>query len=91
MNNEQNQTNEKKESNNVYTAKVGGVSATVFNNMKTINGSDVNIQTISLQRSYKDAQGEWKHTTNLGVNDIPKAKLALSKAYEYVVLRESGE
>jgi len=40
---------------------------------------------------YKDQNGNFQNTSSFGVQDIPKAKLALEKAYEYLVLQESGE
>ena len=44
--------------------------------------------TVSLQKSYKDSKGEWKNNGSLKVNDIPKAILALEKAYEFIMLKE---
>ena len=38
-----------------------------------------------MQRRYKDQDGQWQSTNSLDVNDIPKAILALSQAYTYLV------
>jgi hypothetical protein len=35
---------------------------------------------------YRDAQGNWKNTQYLRLNDIPKLILALQKAYEEITL-----
>jgi hypothetical protein len=40
--------------------------------------------SITMDRSYKDAQGQWQHTSSLKEHDLPKAILALQKAYEYL-------
>ncbi len=54
------------------------------------DGQPGKYQTVSFERRYKDKQtGEWKSTTHLRVNDLPKAALILNKAYEYLVLTES--
>ena len=70
----------------------GAISATVWRNeTKNQKGSDIDFQTISLQRTYKDKTGAWKNTSTLRVNDLPKAKLVLEKAYEYIVMAAQEE
>ena len=68
----------------------GAVSATVWENQATnkTTGNPVSYNTISLQRGYKDKEGNWKSTNSLRVADIPKAILVLQKAYEELTLRE---
>lgn len=39
------------------------------------------IHSFSFQKSYKDLDGEWKHTQSLGVSDLPKLRLLIEKAY----------
>ena len=39
----------------------------------------------------KYGNDEWKSTYSLDQNDIPKMMLALSKAYEYLTLREDKQ
>lgn len=68
----------------------GGISATVWANEKELNGAPVAVHTISLQRTYKDRDGQWKQSASMRINDIPKAQLVLEKAYEYLTLKESG-
>ena len=64
----------------------GNISATIWSNVRNLDGRDVSIKTVSLQKSYKDKQGTWKHTTSLHANDLPKAKLVLDKAYEHLAM-----
>lgn len=67
----------------------GGLVATVWQNQGTSKtGEDVSYRTVSFQRRYKDPSGEWKSTSTLRVNDLPKASLVLQKAYEYLVMRD---
>ena len=44
-------------------------------------------QSISIQKRYKVGE-EWKTTNSLNVNEIPKAILALQKAYEKSMISE---
>lgn len=46
------------------------------------------MKSVSLQRAYKDKNGNFQHTTSFKDNDIPKAVLALWKAYDYLVSEE---
>lgn len=69
----------------------GVISATIWNNEATLkNGQPANFKTISLQRRYKDKDDKWQSTSQLRLNDLPKAALVINKAYEYLVLRETS-
>lgn len=70
----------------------GAVSATVWKNVgKSRVGDDVEYNTISLQRRYKDKSGVWQTANSFRINDLPRAILVLQKAYEHLVLREKEE
>ena len=71
--------------------KWGGCEAAVFENEIKMGGKTGKIKKVSFQKRYKSLDGEWKSTNSLDINDIPKAILALSKAYEYLVIGESIE
>ncbi len=45
--------------------------------------------TVSLDRIYKDKNDKWKSSNSLHVNELPKAILALQKAYEFLVMKET--
>ncbi len=65
--------------------KYGAISATIWKRThKTKTGETFEKSQVSLDRSYKDASGQWQSTNTLDANDIPKAILALSRAYEYI-------
>ena len=67
--------------------RAGAVSATVWNNTGQMKDGQLNtFNTISLERSYKDKNQEWQSTNSMRINDLPKASLVLSKAYEYLIL-----
>jgi hypothetical protein len=67
------------------TFKVGAVRASVFKNLVSNNGRMVPLFKVVLEVRYKDkATGQWKGTNSLSLNDIPKAILALQKAFAYL-------
>jgi hypothetical protein len=71
--------------------RAGGISATVWqNNSQSKSGEAVSYRTISLDRNYKDKEGNWKSTSSLRINDLPKATLVLRKAYEHIVLKNNN-
>lgn len=70
--------------------KCGSCDAAVFENEIVAGGKTIRIKKVSFQKRYKDSDGEWKNTNSLDVNDIPKAILALTKAYEYIVLSDKS-
>jgi hypothetical protein len=71
--------------------KAGSVSATVWQNQGTDSeGKQSVYRTVSFERSYLDKDGNWQTTNSLRIGDIPKAVLVLNKAYEYLMLKDSG-
>lgn len=66
----------------------GAVNVTVWkNDGVSKDGSKTEFRTVNIQRRYTDKNGEWKSTSTLRINDLPKAALALNKAFEYLVMK----
>ena len=67
--------------------KIGAVRAAIWRRShQKRDGTTFESRKVVLDRSYRDASsGEWKNTASLGVNDIPKAILALQKAYACII------
>jgi hypothetical protein len=65
----------------------GSIQVAVWEN-ESKEGNRFN--TVSIQRNYKDKNDEWKSSSTLKVNDLPKAMVALQRAYEYLVLKENS-
>ncbi len=76
------ETNERKLPEKKFRA--GALSATIWRN-ETPKGC---YYTTQLDRSYKDKNDQWQKTASLRLSDLPKANLLLSKAFEYLVLKE---
>ena len=64
---------------------VGGIQIAIWENQSKEGN---NYYSVSFDRRYKDKNDEWKSTTSMRANDIPKAVLALEKAYEFLSLKE---
>ncbi|HLC46655.1 MAG TPA: hypothetical protein VJI75_02840 [Candidatus Nanoarchaeia archaeon] len=67
--------------------RAGVVSATIWKNVSSKEGKEVEYRTISLNRSYKDKNDAWQHTGSLRLNDLPRAVVVLQQAYEHLVLK----
>ena len=67
------------------TFKMGAVRASIFRNTIERNGQKIPLPKVVLEVRYKDKNGEWKGTNSLSLNELPKAILALQKAYEYLL------
>ena len=65
--------------------KVGAVRASVFRNTIEKNGQLIPLPKVAIEVRYKDKTGKWQGTNSLSLNDLPKAILALQKAYEYLM------
>jgi len=63
--------------------KAGSITAAVWIN----NSGKGDYYTVSLKRDYKE-NDQWKTTNSLRVNDLPKAKMVLEKAYEFTVMNK---
>ena len=66
------------------TFRHGPCSASIFMNEYDRGGETFTYRTVSFQKRYQDRNGDWQASSNLGVNDIPKACLVLQKAYEFL-------
>jgi len=65
--------------------KVGAVRAAVFRNTIEKNGQSIQLPKVVIEVRYKDKSGQWQGTNSLSINDLPKAILALHKAFEYLM------
>ena len=70
--------------------KVGGIAVAIWANqaVNPKSGQPETFHSIKLERRYKDKGGDWQSSDSMRTNDLPKAILALSKAYEFIVLEE---
>jgi hypothetical protein len=65
--------------------KIGAVRASVFRNIIMKAGQSIQLPKVVVEVRYKDKNGQWQGTNSLSVNELPKAILALQKAFEYLM------
>jgi hypothetical protein len=83
--------NKRKMAKPEITFKVGAVRASVFRNIIEKNGRSIPLPKVVIEVRYKDKTGQWNGTNSLSLNDLPKAVLALQKAFEYLVEHKQPE
>lgn len=72
----------------IQTFRVGAIQAAVWEN----EGKEGRMfKSVTLQKRYKAENDEWKTSSSLMPNDLPKAALALNKAFEFISLKEGFE
>ncbi|MCP4249299.1 MAG: hypothetical protein GY778_19835 [bacterium] len=73
----------------VHEVRIGGtITASVWEN--TVQRGDQRIVTHNLQlkkRYFDKADQTWKTSGSLYANDLPRAVLALQKAYEWIMMQ----
>lgn len=70
-----------------YKCKCGNVQGTVWENKTVKDGNEISILSVSIQRGYKDKEGNWKNTTSFQLNDIPKVRSVLQRIYEDLLIK----
>lgn len=65
--------------------RAGSVSAAIFENDIQVNGTKKTILKASIQRRYKDSDGNWKSSTSFSRNEIPLAIYCLEQAFEKII------
>lgn len=63
----------------------GQVSAAIWENEITVNGRKVALLKATIQRRYKDKDGQWKSGGSFGRNEIPLAMYCLEKSFEHMI------
>jgi hypothetical protein len=68
--------------------RVGAVRAAIWSNQyHTSSGSFFSSHKVTIERVYKDMHGNIKSTNSFDTNDLPKAILAMKKAFEYLTVK----
>lgn len=65
--------------------RAGQVSAALWENEIQTGGRTVTILKATIQRRYRDADGNWKSSTSFSRNEIPLAVHCLRKAFEKII------
>lgn len=69
--------------------RAGGVAASVWVSKTPVNGRSTTQHSIRVQKRYRDDRsGQWKTTTYFRPDELPKLALVVSRAFEFLSLRE---
>jgi len=70
----------------------GTVSAAIWENEVTArNGKQVKLLKATVERRYKDSNGNWKSSGSFGRNEIPLAIYCLEKAFDAMITTNKGD
>jgi hypothetical protein len=74
----------------IVTVKAGGqVSAAIFENELSVNARKVAVLKASVQKRYKDKDGNFKSTSAFTKQELPLAIYCMQKAYEKMINEDS--
>ena len=71
--------------------RAGQVSCALWENEISVNGAPKTVLKASIQRRYKDSDGNWKSSQSLSRNEIPLAIYCLEKAFDKIVQEETSQ
>lgn len=71
----------------VKKVKSGSVTATVWKNEIVVNGDVKDVFSIDVTRVYKSGD-EWKTTTTMRSQDLPRVKMLLDVVYAFIEVKE---
>lgn len=68
----------------LHSVRAGGIQIAVWQN-DTAKGP---MNSITIDKSYKDAKGEWQRTKNFKDSDLPKIVLGLNEVMRFLFLKD---
>jgi len=72
--------------------RAGTIVAAIWTESAPSNGRAAPSYSIRIQKRYRDDRdGQWKTTSYLRPDELPKLALVVSRAYEFLTLRETEE
>lgn len=75
----------------VVKFRAGQVSAAIWENEITVNGRRATMLKASVERRYKDKDGQWKSSNSFSRNEIPLAIYCLQKSFEHIVASQQND
>ena len=69
----------------------GTISCALWENEATVDGRKVSLLKATVERRYKDKDGEWKSSGSFSRNEIPLVQYVLGKAFEAMLKNGSEE
>ena len=67
------------------------VSCALWENEIKVNGTTKTVLKASVDRRYRDSEGNWKSSTSLSRNEIPLAIFCLARAFDRIIQEETSQ
>ena len=71
--------------------RAGQVSAAIWENEITVNGKKMATLKATVERRFKDKDGQWKSSNSFARNEIPLAIYCLQKSFEHIIGSQQEE
>ena len=71
--------------------RAGSVFCALWENEIKVNGNPKTVLKASIQRRYKDSEGNWKSSTSFSRNEIPLAIFCLARAFDKIIQEETSQ
>ena len=71
--------------------RAGQVSAAIWENEITVNGKKMAMLKATVERRFKDKDGQWKSSNSFARNEIPLAIYCLQKSFEHIIEGQKDE
>ncbi|MDD5134574.1 MAG: hypothetical protein PHP01_04085 [Phycisphaerae bacterium] len=68
--------------------QAGQVSAALWENQVEIKGKTVTLLKTTIQRRYRDRDGNWQSSNSFGRNEIPLAIYCLQKVFDKIIEKQ---
>lgn len=63
----------------------GTISCAIWENEMTVGGRTIRVLKASVERRYKDKDGQWKSSGSFSRNEIPLVQYVLGEAFEAMI------
>lgn len=67
-----------------HTIKIGGIQLSIWGN-ETPKG---NFKSVTIDKSYKDKDGEWKRTKSFKPTDLMKVQIGIAEVFKYLYVKD---
>jgi len=68
--------------------RCGAVQAAIWTNQRVMDDAVVEVHSIRIDKSYREGD-QWKRTTSLAAEDLPKVSVVAMASYRHLRLRSS--
>ena len=67
------------------------MSCAIWENEATVNGRQISMLKATVERRYRDKDGEWKSSGSFSRNEIPLVQWCLDRAFTAMIEERSGQ